>query len=509
MTAPPEPQTVSDEVAGPPPGSLRRSTTRGFVWTMSQAIVVRGLSLVGFVVLARLLSPHDYGLAAIANVFVVLLQMISAGGFSQTLVQRPEVDETDLDTIFWISLGTSVALAVGLCVAAWPLAALYHEPELRPVLQVLSVTFVAVALGATHAAVIQRRLEFRLIAWPTMLANLIATAVGVGFAVLGFGVWSLVVQTVLGPSLGLVFIVPRSGYRPGRNVSRERFRELFASSRHFLGGTLMNFLNGRADDFLIGATLGPVLLGVYAVAYRVLTVMIDVLSTTSRSVAFPIFSRVQHDRARLGRAYTSVTRMCAVIAMPGYLLAFAAAPEIVDVLFGHKWHAAIPVMRILALFGPVQAVGQFNGALLQSIGRARLVFRLLVAGTVLQVIAFAIAVPFGIQWVAASLVIRAYVLAPIGLRIAAHAIGGDLRSHLSALVAPAVSSVGMAAAVMGIGRLLSGGSETLRLLVELAVALPIYAALLRLIGPVAFREAVSAVTSLFERRRSLAGVAQA
>jgi O-antigen/teichoic acid export membrane protein len=269
----------------------------------------------------------------------------------------------------------------------------------------------------------------------------------------------------------------------------------------------MTFLNGRADDFLIGATLGPVLLGVYAVAYRVLTVMIDVLSTTSRSVAFPVFSRVQKDRARLGRAYTSVTRMCAVIAMPGYLLAFAAAPEIVTVVFGHKWHAAIPVMRILALFGPVQAVSQFNGALLQSIGRARLVFRLLVASTVLQVIAFAIAVPFGIEWVAASLVIRAYLLLPIGLYIAAHAVGGNLRSHVAALVAPAVSGVGMAAAVIGIGQLLSGSSEFLRLVVELAVALPIYAALLRLTGPVAFREAVSAVTSLFERRRSLAGAA--
>ncbi|MFL5515190.1 MAG: oligosaccharide flippase family protein, partial [Gemmatimonadales bacterium] len=304
-------------------------------------MLVNGLVQLGVLAfLARRLTPADYGLMGLAGVFSTLGGFLGQFGIGVALVQRPELSERDVRAGFTLAMGLALALAL-LTVAAAPLiAVLFRSPDLVPVLRVLSLTFPFTNLGYVAESLLDRALAWRRNMWVNLISTVVGNAaVACVLAVLGFGVWSLVVQTVLAPTVGLVFIIPRSGYRPGRSVSRERFRELFTSSRHFLGSTLMSFLNGRADDFLIGATLGSVLLGVYAVAYRVLTVMIDVLSTTSRSVAFPVFSRVQRDRERLGRAYTSVTRMCAVIAMPGYLLAFAAAPEIVDVVFGQKWHA--------------------------------------------------------------------------------------------------------------------------------------------------------------------------
>jgi O-antigen/teichoic acid export membrane protein len=128
-----------------PRASLRETTARGFVWTGGQAVVNRLLSMVGFVVLARLLNPHDYGVVALASVFVALLSLFASAGYSQALVQRSHVDKEDLDTIFWIALATSVVLALLLSVAAWPLASLFHKPDLRPVLHVLSTTFVFIA----------------------------------------------------------------------------------------------------------------------------------------------------------------------------------------------------------------------------------------------------------------------------------------------------------------------------------------------------------------------------
>jgi O-antigen/teichoic acid export membrane protein len=470
------------------------------MWTGGQALVNRLLSLVGFVLLGRLLGPEAYGLAALANVFVLFISIFAAAGYSQALVQRESVDEHDLDTIFWIALVTSAALALLLCVAAWPLAAAYDEPELRPILQVLSTTFVCIGLASTHTAVLQRRLDFRGIAMATVVSNFLATVVGVAFAVGGLGVWSLVVQTVLSSALSSAGIIARSGYRPGLRVSLEHFRPLFSSSRHFLGGSVMGFFNQRTDDFLIGSVLGTAALGVYAVAYRVLVVMTEVLATSTRQVAFPVFSRLQGDLPRLTSAYISAIRICGVIAIPAFIFTLGAAPELVRVVFGRQWDDAAPIMQILCLWGAQQAVLQFNAALLQAVGRARLVFRIMLAGTILQVLAFAVAVQFGLVWVAASFVARAYLMAPVGLIAAARHLRTSTWSTVSGLVPPLVASGVMLGAMYALKPALGGSPTVVRLFALGVIAAISYLATLRFADRSIFDEALRAARNVAGRR---------
>lgn len=484
-----------------PDTGLRRAAARGFAWTGAQALVNRALSLIGFVVIARLLSPKEYGVVALANVFSALFAVLSASGYSQVLVQRAHIDKEDLDTVFWIGLGMSAVLTLLLVGAAWPLAAAFHEPKLRPVLQVLATSFVFIAAGGTHQAVLQRRLDWRSLAFRTMLASGVATVVGVAFAFLGFGVWALVVQSVLAVAVGSATVMVRSGYRPSLYVSKARFLDLFADSRNFLGNSLLRFLNIRTDDFLIGTVLGSTALGIYAVAYRILLVMIDVLNISVRRVAFPVFARVQDDRERLLRAYVSANRMSSATATPAFLLVLAVAPEAVHVLFGTRWDASVPVMQILCLFGMLQAVSQFNGALLSSIGRIRFVFRFGLLNTGVQVAAFVIAAPFGIRWVAASYVIRAYVLAPVGFIVAARELNTTARKTLSGFLPGFVSSGVMVASVIAVRHLLGHGlPEPVRLVVLLAVALPVYLATLRLSGRLLYDELVHYVRGVVSRR---------
>jgi polysaccharide transporter, PST family len=470
------------------------------VWTLGQAVVVRLLSLVGFAVLGRLLTPAEYGLAGLASIFMSLMYLLGVTGLGTALVQRPEVDDTDLDSVFWIGTGLGGLLTIALAAAAWPLASLYHEAALRPVLQLLSVGYLFVGLGATQNAVLQRRLAFQAIARTAMIANAIATAVGIAFAFAGFGVYALVVQTVLAPMLIAVGNTLQSDYRPGRKVAFERFRSLFAYSRQLLGTSIMGFLNQRTDDFLIGSVLGPAALGVYTVGYRLLLVMNDVLATTSRNVAFPVFSKVQGDLPRLGRAYASAARMNAVIAFPCFSFALVAAPIIVPTLFGPQWGRSIPIMQILCLFGLLFAVLQFNASLLQSIGRARLVFRISLAGTILQVAFFAVAVNFGIRWVAASFVFRAYLMAPLYLIAAARAVGVRVREHLGGLVAPAVSSAVMSAAVFAVEEGLKRDVPHVALLAMLVgLGAGVFLGTLKLVGAATFDEAHGYVRSALAR----------
>jgi PST family polysaccharide transporter len=450
---------------------------------LSRSFFIRGLSFISFAVLARLLSRSDYGVAALANVFLVLLSFITAGGLAQALVQRPTIDEVDLDSAFWLSTGAGAGLMAVLIVGAWPLASAVGQPALRPVLQAMSVCLLFAGLASAPQAILQRRLAFSVLAKNGMTSNLVATVVGVTFAFLGFGVWALVVQTIIanvGSALGFIIV---ARFRPGRRFSWARARSLVSFSANILGVQLMNFLNKRTDDFLIGTVRGPTDLGIYTVAYQVLIVMTDVLIRPVQSVIFPVFSRLQRDVERLRQAYLTASRLAIFASAPVFLFVAAAAPELIPGLFGSKWHASVPVMQILCLYAPLWCLLQFNNALLTGIGRPRTTFRIAVAGTILQVAFFAVAVNFGIEAVAASYVVRAYLIAPVGLVIASRALGGALRPILLGVLPVAIGCAVMVVAVEAVRTALG---HSLPDLVDVAayavVALPAYLLTMRLIA---------------------------
>lgn len=427
---------VTAPTAEEPAAPSRAAATWGLAYTLSRSIVARLLSLVTFVVLSRLLTPEDYGLVALAQVFVVLCSMLAASGYAQTLVQRPEVDQLDLDTVFWVALVFSTVLASAVALAAPHIAALFDEPDLSPVLQVLSLTLIFIGLGATHQAVLQRRLDFRATAKAGVVSNLVATAVGIGFAFAGFGVWALVVQTVLAWAVMAFMFSRASSYRPSMQFASERFWPVFTESRRYLGTALLTFSNQRVADIMIGAALGATLLGIYTVAFRMLAVLIEILSMTLRRVAFPIFSRLQGDDERLVRGYSSAMRMALTLSVPAFALSMIAAPEVIRIAFGPKWVAAIPIMQVLCLFGACYCVQQLNVAVLQAVGQVKTVLRLEFIGLVLQIATVMIALPYGLGWVAAAFVARACLMSPFWLLYTARALGTSLRASLAGSLRP-------------------------------------------------------------------------
>lgn len=466
-----------------PIDSLGNRAAKGFAWTLGRALVVRVLSVVSFVVLARLLSPADYGVAALANVFVVLLGFLASVGLAQALVQRREVEPADLDSAFWMSsvLGTIMALA--LAGLAWPIADAFDEPQLRPVLQGLAPIFIFVGAASAHQAVLQRRLAFDVLAKNGMAASLVATVIGVAFAFLGFGVWSLVAQTIVGMTGSAIGLMIRSGYRPGLQVSWARMRSLVSFSVNVLGTQMANFFNMRANDLLIGSVFGSVLLGFYTVAFRLLTVLLDVFHKSVQSVMFPVFSQIHTEIPRLRQAYLSSSRMALFVSAPVFTLVGATAPELVPAVFGAKWGRSVPIVQILCLYGPLHSLLQFNGALLTSLGRPRTVFRITAAGSVLQLAAFAVTSSFGLSWVAASFVIRGYLIAPIPLVIASRALGGSLAAFLRG-VRPVIAGCGCIIGAVAVSRGLLGGSlsDTVATVVYAIVGAATYLVVMRIIA---------------------------
>lgn len=454
------------------------------------------VSFIIFFLLVRLLEPEVFGLVALASVFVAFMQAFLDQGFSQAIVQRHDLEPEHLDTAFWTNTATGALLTTIGIAAAEVVASLFHQPLLAPIIRWLSLSFLFSALSSVQNAILNRRFAFKDLAARSLVATFAGGLTGVFMALQGFGVWSLVGQQLVNGLVGVLVLWRASDWRPKFNISVRHFEELFAFGINILGLNVLYFFNRRLDDLLIGYFLGPVALGYYFVAYRVLLVVTQLLTSTMTNVALPTFSRLQTEPERLRRAFYTVTQFTSLIAFPVFLAIAALAPELVQVFFGEKWAPSIPVLQVLAFIGVLHSVSHFNGTVFSAVGKPSWSLAQISIHTVTNVIAFVLVVRWGILAVAAAYVIRGYLLTPMDLWILHKLIHIKLTTYFRQLAAPLVGSVIMVAAIFGTRYFLSSLlSLQLSLAVYIVVGAIVYTGLILLIAPVLFQQAIGLINS--------------
>jgi O-antigen/teichoic acid export membrane protein len=475
--------------ADPARAGLRQKASRGVAWTTVDAVGTRLITTVIFILLARLLEPAAFGLVALSLVFIALMRLLVDQGFGAAIVQRKDLTKAHLDTAFWTSVLTGLVLAGALALAAHPLSALLGQRELAPVLQALSLVVVFGAPSSTAAAVLRRGFGFRSLAYRKLASALIGGVAGLAAALTGFGVWALVVQALVQAAVSTLMLWTVTPYRPGLQLSRTHFSELFTFSNKVIGISIVNFLSKRSDDLLIGSVLGPTALGLYSVAYRLLTIMTEVLTLTIEHVAFSTFSKLQSELARLRRAYQMALRTSAAITAPAYLTMAVLAPDVIVTFFGEQWRQSIPVMQLLALGGFAQALVGSSNTLLLSVGKVKTVLHISTAIAVANVVGFLIAVRFGILAVALAFALRAFLLAPLSIRPVIKVLGMSWAEWVKPLLPPIVCAVVSSGLVFALRELVL---DSLPAPASLAIgglaALVLYLGLFRLVSRRQFSE---------------------
>ena len=468
---------------------LQRRVARGLTWTIAELWGRQALNFGVFIVLARLLVPGDFGLVALATVFVALAQVVVDQGLGDALIQRRHITRSHIDTAFWVALLTGAALTIIGIGSAGLIATLFSEPALAPILQVLSLTFLLSAFTSVQVALLRRELAFRVLALRTLAGALGGGAIGIGMAFAGLGAWALVGQLVGSAVLSAAMLWWVSPWRPGRNGSWAHFRELFGFGLHIVGSDFLTFLSRHTDSFLIGIVMGAGPLGVYAVGYRLLEVSQTVLVNVARKIAFPAFSRLQGDPGRMLQAHLRLTRIASLTIMPAYIGLALIAPEVTISVFGHRWAESGGIAAILFLSGPALSLRTFNMSLLNAAGHPDIAFRFRLFTSVLNVASFAIAVSFGIHAVAAAFVIGAYALMPLNLYWTQKYAAVPIRTYLSQLARIGVATLLMALAVVA-AKFWLGGIQPLTLVAaEVTVGTLVYLATTRLFQPRLLREA--------------------
>lgn len=430
--------------------SVGQRATRGAFWAGVEQWGGQLVGLLSFLVLARLLTPAAFGLLTMAALVVALLQAIVQQAFADAVVQRTDPSPELLDTAFWSTVGLGLAAAGIIAAASDSIASMFDAPNLGPVVAAMAATVPLAGLGSTHHAILRRKLDFRPLAMRGLASNLAGGVAGVALALAGAGVWSLVAQTLLTAAVGSLLLWRTVLWRPKLRFDGGAFGRLASFAGSLSAANAVNFVNRYADDLIIGLFLGPVALGFYTVAYRLLWSTTQVLTGIASMVGLPVFSRLTGDPARLRDVFCLALRMIAVLAFPVFAGIAIVAPELILVVFGARWLPSAGALRVLCAIGLLHSVSSLNPSAMVAAGRPDWVLRITGLNAVLNVIAFLVGVRWGIMGVAVAYVVRGYLTSFLPIVLLRSLIGLPARRFLRQIYGAAAATLPMAGAMFGV-----------------------------------------------------------
>jgi O-antigen/teichoic acid export membrane protein len=438
------------ELADPRRPELLSRVLSGFSWVLASQVLAQLLSTATLVLLARLLAPWQFGIAAMAQVATAFVITYSDFGLGLALVQKESITDVDRSTVFWasIALGTTMA---GVCVAVAPFVArFYHTPEVEPLLDVLSLSFLFTGLGSTHRSLQFRAMNYRALEIRSMVASVLGTLVTIIVALGGGGAWAIILGTVTSTAASAILLIAMGGWMPRLVFSWQRLRELGAFGLRYVGGMTFLTLNQNADNILVGRVLGRAALGTYNLAYSVILVPLSRVASPACQLMAPAFARLQNDKPALTANWLRGTRLLLMVFLPLMLTVAVTAPDIVHVVFGAKWDAAIPVIRILAPVCALLSIQGLADSVLQGVGAMRSYLRMKALSFALNMSAFFIGVHWGLTGMASAFAISTLVFMLMYLVVVSHALEAPTWCFVPALAGVFVAAAALMIVEVGV-----------------------------------------------------------
>jgi O-antigen/teichoic acid export membrane protein len=455
---------------------------RALPWAMIEALGVAAMSIVSLAIVARLLRPEEFGIVALGQAVTMLAQLVAGAGIGEALVQRRTVEARHLDTAFWALLLLGGAAFLASTVIALPLAAYYALPLLVPVIAVQAGSSLLGSLNAVPSAMLARDLRVRALALRTLLANATQLAVTVTLALLGFGLWSVVIGGMAQNATSTVVLWHAYAGRPGRQVSMRHLAELL---RFGIPSMLEGFawvVTVRLFAILVGILHGLEALGYLSFALRTTDLIGSLLDTMIGRFALPVLSRLQDDRARVREAFLLGTRAVTAISAPVFLGLLVTAPDWVVLIFGPHWRPAVPLVQIICFVSVIAFGRTLVGPCLKALGRPAAYLTPALAGCAAMLAATAATaggdvIAAGWAWAA-----RVAIVLPLGLHALQRATGISAADQARAML-PALASAGLMAAVVAGWSAFLEGAPLLCLASSVVLGAGIYPLVLTMLDP--------------------------
>ena len=346
------------------------------------------LNLLITFILARLVSPAEFGIIGMITVFTGFAIRFVDFGFSAALIHKKDIDKKDINTVFTLNTAIGIILSVLFFMIAPLIANFYDKPILTILTQSFSIIFLVTGLSGVNRALLTKQMDFKLNTIISVISLIVSSGIAIVMAFFGYGVWSILFKILSQEIINTVLYFLMFPVNQKLEFSKKSFDSMFVMGRNVAGESTINYWSRNADNLLIGRMIGSEALGLYSKAYSIMLLPLNNISRVISKVMFPSFSLIQNDKIQIKNLYLKTTKLIAFITFPMMAgLAILSEPFVLAT-FGKDWIEMAPLISILSVLGAFQSILSLNGVIYYSLGKSHLAFKLTIVFSIINVIGF-------------------------------------------------------------------------------------------------------------------------
>ncbi|MBR0499657.1 MAG: lipopolysaccharide biosynthesis protein [Bacteroidales bacterium] len=438
--------------------SLKQKAASGMVWTALQKYSSIFIQFISGIILARLLTPYDYGCIGMLAIFMTLAEAFIDGGFGSALIQKKRPTQEDYSTIFWWNLGMSAVMYAILFISAPAISRFYNIPLLCDVLRVQGIILFIYAFNIVQRNQLRKNLNFKMLSIVTITTSITALCVTVYMAYKGFGVWALVAQHIITAAIPAIVFWFFIKWRPIRVFSWKSFKELFGFGFYMFLTHLLNNFSVKIQGLLIGKIYSPVTMGYYSKAHNTENLASQSISSVMTQVTYPLYAEVQNDLKQLANMIRRMTMTIAYITFPFLFILLLLAKPFFILLYSERWLASVPYFQVLCIAGLGISLTAVNTQAIAAIGKSKVMFvwTFIKRGIGIAVIVGGLFL-FGMKGLLVGVVFSNWFSYLVNICLVSKHVGYHFWKQIRDLIPVTVASVLSAAVAYGVGYLLHLG----------------------------------------------------
>lgn len=389
--------------------SLKNKAIKGVGWSFADNIANSGITFLVGLVLARLLSPEEFGMVGMITIFIAISNSFIDSGFSNALIRKNDIKEIDYNTVFYFNLAIGILCYIILYFSSPAISAFFHETQLVLITRVMGSILVINALAIIQRTILVKNIDFKAQTKVSLVASVGSGIIGIGMALYGLGVWSLVGQQVSRQFLNSLFLWVYTAWRPVIAFSMMSFKELFGFGSKLLLSGLINTIYQNVYYIIIGRFYSSAQLGQYTRAEQFSSIFSSNLTSVIQRVSYPVLSSIQDDQERLKQAYRKVIKTTMIVTFACMLGLAAVAKPLVFILIGEKWIESASYLQIICFSGMLFPLHAINLNILQVKGRSDLFLRLEVIKKIVAIIPIVLGISYGIVFMLCGSVCTSFI----------------------------------------------------------------------------------------------------
>ncbi|NLJ18847.1 lipopolysaccharide biosynthesis protein [Globicatella sulfidifaciens] len=477
--------------------SLKKKAIRGVSWSFVDNIASQGITFLVGIILARLLTPAEFGILGMITIFIAISNSIIDSGFSNALIRKNDAKRIDYNTVFIFNLVLSLVLYGVLYVASPAISRFFHEPQLVAITRVMGLLLLINALGIIQRTLLVKRVDFKTQTKVSVIASLGSAVVGVGMAWAGFGVWSLVGQQLSRQFLNTLFLWVFNRWRPLLEFSIQSFKELFSFGSKLLASGLIDTLFKNIYYIIIGRFYSAAQLGQYTRAEQFNMIFSSNLTSVIQRVSYPVLSSIQNEAERLREAYRRVIKSTMLVTFACMLGLAACAKPVILILIGEKWLVAAEYLQIICFSGMLYPLHAINLNILQVKGRSDLFLKLEIIKKGLAVLPITLGIIYGIKVMLLAKVFNSFLAYYLNARYSKSMVNYSVKEQIADILPTFLVSLGVAGVMWGITWL--DLNVYLQLIVQVSVGLTLAGVIYEKLNLEEYKELKGIALSILKR----------